>query len=306
MTISYTTAPTAGTNVSVAFTPNNNLVKTGPGTLVLSGANTLSGTLYLDQGTVAITSASNLGAAVAGGSSSIYFNGGTLEETASLGGGSSGIQNYTFGPAGGTIQIDTGFSTSKTGNTILGSGTFTKTGGGTLTIGSNASTFTGQIYIDAGTLSQTSNQLSLSAGVTVEPGAQWELGDTLSGPFNIAGNLVLNGDGPNGTGAFNHTLQSGELGSAYYNFNSPIILASNSRFTENIRVNAASVDTSNDLIPLPIAGPGGLTKDGPGTLTLNAANTYGGGTNGTVISEGTLRIGVNNAIPVTTPPASIW
>ena len=43
-----------------------------------------------------------------------------------------------------------------------------------------------------------------------------------------------------------------------------------------------------------ISGTGKLTKNGIGTLILNAANTYAGGT---TVSSGTLQLGGNNALP---------
>jgi autotransporter-associated beta strand protein len=45
-----------------------------------------------------------------------------------------------------------------------------------------------------------------------------------------------------------------------------------------------------------IAGGASLYKTGPSSLTLNEANTYGGGT---VVSNGTLKVGVNNAVSST-------
>jgi fibronectin-binding autotransporter adhesin len=47
------------------------------------------------------------------------------------------------------------------------------------------------------------------------------------------------------------------------------------------------VDTVTDTFNQIISGPGGLIKDGEGTMILAAANTYGGST---IVSNGTLRI----------------
>ena len=41
---------------------------------------------------------------------------------------------------------------------------------------------------------------------------------------------------------------------------------------------------------------GGVTKRGPGTIVLNAANTYGGDT---VLEEGVLKLGAADALPAT-------
>ena len=46
-----------------------------------------------------------------------------------------------------------------------------------------------------------------------------------------------------------------------------------------------------------MSGGGGLTKEGPNTLTLSGANSYGGGT---TITGGTLALGADNALPGST------
>jgi autotransporter-associated beta strand protein len=311
-TNSFTVATTGGNETTSSgnvlnFTPGTNVVKSGGGQLKLSGANAFKGLLVLNAGTTTVTSSSYLGS-TSSGSSSLYFNGGALEVNGNIS-GSEGINDWIIGPGGATIQVDSGYTVTKYGNTIWGSGDITLTGPGVFDIGSDGSSFTGRIFVNAGSFQLTSNQVASATGITVASGAQYVLHDTTSGPFNIApgASMILNGNGPAGTvtgsgfnGAFYHYLD--EAGSADYAFNSPIILASTSRFVETLRANASApggFDSNTDIFPYAISGPGNLIKDGNGSLVLsNPNNTYGGGASGTtIISDGVLQLGVTNGVP---------
>jgi fibronectin-binding autotransporter adhesin len=300
VTIGYSATPSANTSAgTLTFTPETNVVKSGPGQLILGNTlttNKFTGQLILNQGVTTVGATGNLGGTAAG----VYYNGGTLEFTQNYAGG-SGIQQWIVGPAGGTIQVDPGAVVSKEGNTFWGSGNIAVTGGGTFDIGSNVSAFTGQINVANGVFRLTSNQVKNSTGITIASGSEYELDDTTSGPFNLApgASLTLNGNGPNNNGAWLHILD--EAGSADYAFNSQIILQSTSRFTEIERVDANGIggyDTNTDIFPLAISGPGGLIKDGNGTLVLASPfNTYGGANGSTIISNGTLQLGALNGVP---------
>jgi autotransporter-associated beta strand protein len=304
VTLAYGTTPVAGTASTVTFTPGTNLVKSGPGQLILSNSNSFTGMLILNQGLTTAAAATTYGNS-GSGSSSVYFNGGSLESTATLS-GSSGLQPWIFGPAGGTVQVDSGVTVVKYGNTVWGTGNITLTGPGTFDIGSVASSWSGQLFVNNGIFRLTSNQVKSCNGITVASGAQYYLLDTTSGPFNVGpgASLTLNGNGPNNTGAWLHTLD--EAGSANYAFNSQIILASTSRFTEQDRTNVSSgvvtsIDTCTDVFPLAIVGAGNLIKDGTGIMVLsNPFNAYGGTNGSTILSNGTMRLGVNNAMPMST------
>jgi autotransporter-associated beta strand protein len=301
VTIAYATAPTGNTSSGVAytFTPETNVVKSGPGTLVLSGNNTFKGVLYLDQGTLVASVINNYGS-TSSGTGSLYFNGGTLVANANFGPG-SGLDQWFIGPAGATINAGNNIVITKVGNTLWGSGNITLTGTGTFDVGSSVSAFSGQIFDNTGIVQLTSNQLKNSTGITIGNGAEFKLSDTSSGPFNVApgASLTLNGNGPGNAGAWLHVPDAGEKGSPNYAFNSAVILQSTSRFVEQGGYNNANTYiTVTDTFPLPITGPGNLIKDGDGTLVLgNAYNTYGGTNGSTIISKGTLQLGVNGGVP---------
>jgi len=291
-------------------TNNNafNVTKAGSGTLTLTGTNTFTGTFNINEGIVSIGAQANLG----GNTASIVFNGGTLHATGNV--SSAANQIFTFNSGGGTIDVETGLTYGKYGSAITGSGAMIKTGAGVLGITNTGGTaFTGPINVNGGALRFTSLRLSNADTMTIGSGGTLWLDDTTS--FNsstqfviTAGkSLILNGDGqsytaPNGIpyqGAFLHTLD--EAGSATAGINVPITLASNSRFTLSQTANFSTrtlTDTMVDTFNQPISGPGGLIKDGDGTMVIAANATYAGTT---VVSNGTLKIaGSNNRLPVST------
>ena len=75
-------------------------------------------------------------------------------------------------------------------------------------------------------------------------------------------------------------------GNGNHTISAPMLLNSN--------LNISSTSTGIFTISGAISGAGSLTKNGTGSLTLSAANSYGGGTN---INEGTLTYSANGALP---------
>ncbi|WP_438479963.1 autotransporter-associated beta strand repeat-containing protein [Oleiharenicola lentus] len=147
-------------------------VKTGSGTLTLTGHNTFSGDLYLSGGTVRVGSNGALGQGAR-----VFFNGGMLATTASF----TTDRNHYVGATGGTF--DTATATTLTSNgSLFGSGTLTKTGTGTLAL-TGTSTFSGPLQIEAGTVLM--NGVANASAFTVNNGA------ALGGSGNI-GALTLN------------------------------------------------------------------------------------------------------------------
>ena len=109
------------------------LTKIGPGTLTLAGTNTYNGGTDLNGGILSVSADSNLGAAVG----PLIFNDGILETTATL----TSSRKITLNAGGGTFQVDTTGNTTTHSGIIVGAGSLTKTGPGTLTLtGINAYT----------------------------------------------------------------------------------------------------------------------------------------------------------------------
>jgi autotransporter-associated beta strand protein len=118
-------------------------VKTGSSTWTLAGTTTEVTPWTINQGTLAVSADSNLGANTGG----LTFNGGTLQFGASF--DLANTRAITLNAGGGTFDTN-GFN-STVFQAIGGSGSLTKTGAGTLTL-SGVNTHTGGTTVDAGTL----------------------------------------------------------------------------------------------------------------------------------------------------------
>ncbi len=224
-----------------------NLIKSGPGTLVLSGANNYTGQTLVNQGIIQVQNTTNTagtvpyttplgnpyaGAAttVAAGASvqilgtglsidkALVLNGGTLENL--TGGNNTWTGNIVLAVPS-TIAVDPATTLTITTATvnalpsggISGSGNLTKTGAGTLVLNA-ADTYTGQTIINGGNVNvQNGLALGLPTGqggdvVTVNAGATLQV----QGGITVAGkNVTLNGTGFGNTAGQSGVLPQGAL-----------------------------------------------------------------------------------------------
>ena len=231
------------------------LIKTGTGTMTLSGSNTYTGGTTLSAGALRVANSSALGLesnilTIGGGATLKASDSFSTSRATTLGGAGSGV--------GGTIEVAAGKTLDyASGSGLSGSGSLIKTGAGTLMLeGTNP--FTGGLYIQAGTLAANSQE-ALGAvpsagsplyGLHLYDGAtfQTQVGSwSTYRQLELVGNLV-------GTGGVAKVDVTG----------------SNTHQRDGV-----------------ISGAGKLVLVGTGTLVLTAANTY---TGGTLIGNGALQV----------------
>jgi autotransporter-associated beta strand protein/T5SS/PEP-CTERM-associated repeat protein len=298
---------TNGQNVTLAGVIDSSntggLIKIGSGTLALSAANTLTGAVQFNGGSVAFSgglspSDFRIGEAAAD-SGVMTMTGGTLSPTGFFRVGSNGTG--TLNQSGGLITFTAaqqlpsiGRLVGSVGQMTISSGTFQLTGNPAtaqaLQVGASGTgtlTISGNGVVDTGTAS-IGNGL-LVVGQNAGTGA---------GIVNLDGGTLRTGRiGTTGTAAATST----------FNFNGGTVVAlkSNAAFMRGltntyVKASGAVIDTNGNDISiaqalLDGAGGGGLTKNGAGALTLTAANTFTGSTavnGGSLVVNGSLAGGV--------------
>jgi autotransporter-associated beta strand protein len=186
---------------------------------------------------------------------------------------SASTQNYTFTGAGG----------------ISGSASLAKSGSATLTI-ATANNYTGGTAISGGVVDVQNSAALGSGAVTLAAGAAVQVdgsGLVLGDPISLNSTGVANG------GALLNLANANTWSGA-------ITLTGNSRINASggaLVLSGGSISggtvgltlggSGNEIIGDTIATSGPLAKDGSGTVTLNGANTYSGGT---TISAGALGV----------------
>ena len=245
------------------------LTKNGAGTLTLGAANTFSGTTLVSAGKLYWTNAGGLRNTIldtASAAGSLY----TSQTALNLGGltGSANLStlfggNYSLMTA---LTLNSTAANNSTYSGVISDGaagmTVTKQGASTQVL-AGANTYTGGTVVNAGnlilsgvgTLGATTGNLSVG---TTAAGGTGSL--DLGGTSQTVGYVTFNGSG---------TVSNGSLtGTAY----------------EGLSGTVTAVLAGSGVV---------LTKNGTGTLTLNATNTYSGGT---VLNNGTLTILKDNAL----------
>lgn len=120
------------------------LTKSGDGVLALGGANTFSGGIHVNAGTLAIAADTALGNA----SGAVTFGGGALRATADF----TSARNVTLNAGGGAFETAADVTLAWNGNMSGTAGNhLTKLGAGTLILG-GTSTYAGDTFVNAGTL----------------------------------------------------------------------------------------------------------------------------------------------------------
>lgn len=238
-TLSFDNSTGSVVTFAAPISGSGSFVKTGPGSVALSGANTYRGGTTVADGALAGTPRSLRGA--------ILNNGIVVFDTSSLSGTQSGA--------------------------ITGTGSLVKQGNGTLTL-TGANSYAGGTTVDGGTLSGSSTSLQgdIAAISGVVQFNQTAAG-TYAGNISGAGSLIKLGAGAltlTGTSTYSGgtTVTSGTLQGNSSNLQGAIVNNATVVFDQAVAGEYAGV----------MSGRGRLTKSGNGTLTLSAGNQYTGGT----------------------------
>jgi fibronectin-binding autotransporter adhesin len=286
----------------------------GPGTAILTGNNTYSGTTTATAGLFQIDANSRLG------TSTLTLNGGGIRYGAAF----DDLRAFTLGTNGGTLDTD-GHNVSHT-PAISGSGRLTKTGTGTLRL-TGGTSHSGGTTIKSGTLAVT------AAGSINHASGDLVVGDSSgdSGALNLAGGTISNGSGwlgyesgsngsatlTGGTWSNSGSLCVGRYGTGTLDLNGGTVSVDLGNGTVRLADHAGSTgtlnlgggDTAGTLAAAAIQGGSGtatvnfnhaassytfsslltgtlsVNQTGPGTTILTACNVH---TGSTTVSSGTL------------------
>jgi autotransporter-associated beta strand protein len=289
------------------------LVKAGPGTMVLSGTNGYTGGTTVSAGVLQFNSAG----AIAGSGRDVTVSAGATVaagyaiDNAFLNRVAETADAFTVAlAASSSNNLDFSSSTgaSLSGARLGATGAYTYTGtltpngttyrlgggGGTLTL-SNTNALTGAGY-----------SLAVTGNVTLSAANNYDGGTTLG-----AGTLAVGNNGALGSGTL--TFNGGRISSdgvAARTLANAVVFSADATLGDAVNngkltFGAADLGAATRTLTLnseveftgAVSGVGaGLTKAGPGTLTLSGANTYGGAT---IVNAGTLKLGASGAVPLT-------
>jgi fibronectin-binding autotransporter adhesin len=295
------------------------------GKLILAGANTFTGALIINKGTLEVATVNSVAAAGPLGQGTaavgnILLNGGTFRANLSANGATD--KGFTVN-APSTIEV---VANTLTLNTTLNgvapelyqlgalnAGILKKTGNGTLelrnltTAANNANL---SIEVAAGTL--LLNQASTSAisaidlpggaGLIVGTTGTVRLGNSSGNQISDTSSVVLNGSGSFDLAGFSETIDGlAGNGTVTTNGNSTLTLGGNnsaglSPYTPAAAAAGVNATGLNSFSGTLSDGTGtlSLTKVGSGTQIIAAAQAYSGAT---TINAGTLQLGIANALP---------
>ncbi len=256
-----------------------NLIKTGSGTLTLSGANPFTGTATLNGGNLTLANANALGSisglTVGGGALGYSVNNAVIGAPVTLGGNlsvivqSNGILASLNGVIGGSGNI-----TFLTANNTLN-------GDNRVSLGT-ASDFTGNVTITTTGTTNTNNMTVVLGAVNALPATSVVTLDGQNGNGTSYADLNLNGFNQTLAGLTNIT-RTNRLQRVY----------NSSATTATLTVNNAVAYAFGGRLGNTSGDNFGLTKSGVGTLTLSGINTYSGNTR---ILEGILVLGASTSM----------
>jgi outer membrane autotransporter protein len=291
--------------ISAPITGAGSLIKADNGTLVLTGNNTFSGGVALDEGTLLIGTNNALGTGALAMSDvttlGVVANNLSLANAVTLSGANTidvGTDTLTLSGAvadganaGALIKAGTGTLFLSGANTYSGG---TMLSAGTLAVSNNTALGTGAVAMAASTtLAAAAGNLSLANAISLSGTGTI---DTATNTLTLAGSIV-DGTGPGnlakiGTGTLvltgvstysgGTTISAGTLAGAVSAFGTGAI-------ADNAVLDI--VQPADATFAAAINGTGSVTKDGAGALTLRGSSTYSGPTSvnaGALLVDGAL------------------
>jgi len=282
------------------------LTKIGSGTLTLSGANTYGGGTTIKAGTITFSGGSSSATSgPLGPSNSIVFLGdtsGTVSATL-IHSGAAAKHYYPItvqaGSSGAKTLADvSSASVNYSGNIVLNDSVTLDPGSSGEIILSGPVTGTGGLSkVSSGTvLLSAANSANTYAGNATNSQGTLQVGSVTAIPSGLGKGIVILNPTSTNTATFdlngNNQTVNGLV--SFGTGNAVVDNSSSSSITLKVGTAGSNPDgTFAGVIQNSSGGKLGLTKLGTGTLTLNGANTYGGGT---VVSSGTLALGSNGSI----------
>jgi autotransporter-associated beta strand protein len=240
----------------------------------------------------------------------------TVKNSASLSTVNADFNISDVGTSTGTLNIQDSATVSATGIVFVG-----KNGGTTGTVNISGGTFNSVSYITIGRRSGATGHFNISGGTVNQTGAGFgvNVGENGTGTLTVGGTGVLNINGgglylsAEGTGTSNSVANLNAGGTIIakrvvqrdfnpanyteFHFNGGILRAQTGAVTDfmsnhdlvSVDAGGAFIDSNGQAITISqvLSGPGSLTKQGAGTLTLSGTNTYAGNT---TVSAGTLSL----------------
>ena len=301
-----------GATAADKITGSTGITKSGAGTLILASANDFTGGVTITGGTVQIDGANRLGT----GGVSLNGSGATLVSTSSSA-VSMSANTLTIGASGGTINTG---SNGLTLGALTTSGMLTKTGAGSLTVGTVNSSAGAGFTVSAGdlVLGQASGVVKVFANSSLTGNLVLSSGIR----FDVDGNSAISGSGKIKV-ATTGTLISNTSGDVGGTISTEIALNSNAiAFAKGTWAGSSYTPSTSFLTTVGGTSGGALsvfflsgdadvdlsnnstTGGGTGTLTLTGASTYTGNTtinaNTPTAPAVNVLLGVNNALPTTT------
>lgn len=192
--------------ITKTISGDGTFLRSGSGNLVISGTNNsgFTGTWKATNGTFGFNSE-----AAMGGSAGVTLDGGGLFMNGN-GVGISSAKTINLGSGGGYFDGSTSWTQTWSAQ-ITGSGGFTKRSGMVLTLDNGANDYTGETFIQTGTLKlghanaiASSSKIIVGASTTLDvTGVSWSLGaaQTLSGNGTVSGDAVIAGTVGSGSSA---------------------------------------------------------------------------------------------------------